>query len=198
MGVLASKEGPPPSGPPPSGPPPSAPMAAFTVSAATITGDEKIIGDLYGDMSLRDFRNCVALAYDAKDFELLIMYEGEVVLPAQDFERLSDLGIKEGASILVSKLAWVRDIFGRWEPAPEDNSDWMKGMHIKEDGSFSCKRGSVRDGMLRVIHPSERKINLKRTCEDANDHVFTVEEDGAVMKGRCIQSGCTYTLTKQA
>merc|ERR1711879_718085 len=153
---------------------------------------------LFGDMLLRDFRHRVSQEFDAQDFELLIMFEGEVILPAQDFKVLSEAGIKENSSILVSKLAWVREVFGRWEPAPEDRSDWMKGMDIKEDGSFSCKSGTIKDGMLRVIHPSERKINLKRTCEDANDHVFAVEESGKVMKGHCIQSGCTYTLTKQA
>merc|ERR1712194_49444 len=147
--------------------------------------------------NLRQFRQCVSKQFEVQDFELLIMLDGEVIVPAQDFKSVNEVGIQEGTVIAVSKLAWVKELFGKWEPAKEDNSMWMRRMHIKEDGSFSCKSGDVEDGMLRVIHPSERQINLKRTCEDANDHVFTVDESGGVMKGRCLQSGCTYTLTKQ-
>mmetsp|Transcript_54378 Transcript_54378/g.146628 ORF Transcript_54378/g.146628 Transcript_54378/m.146628 type:complete len:92 (+) Transcript_54378:91-366(+) len=85
-----------------------------------------------------------------------------------------------------------------WEPAPEDHhSAWMTGMTIAADGTFVTKRGELTDGLVRVLSASERRVNLKRTCADSNDHVFMVEDDGLVMRGSCIQSGCTWTLTKQ-
>eukprot|EP00802_Teleaulax_amphioxeia_P014283 Tamp_14345.p2 GENE.Tamp_14345~~Tamp_14345.p2 ORF type:complete len:379 (+),score=75.74 Tamp_14345:136-1137(+) len=96
----------------------------------------------------------------------------------------------------------IAQIVGKWEPAPEDDSQWMAGMTIARDGTFRTKwnsfhnRHEVTDGLVRVESAETRTINLKRTCEDANDHVFEVAQDGNRMTGRCIQSGCTYTLSR--
>jgi len=91
---------------------------------------------------------------------------------------------------------FISAIAGRWEPSPGDCSPWMTGMKIAPDGTFECKSGEIRDGLVRVMSLQEREINLKRTCQDANDHVFTIDKDFRRMVGHCIQSGCTYTLTR--
>lgn len=92
--------------------------------------------------------------------------------------------------------ALVRSLAGKWAPALEDRSAWMTGLKIAEHGSFECRSGRITDGLVRVLSVSDRKINLKRTCADANDHVLFVDKDAGRMVGRCIQSGTTYTLTR--
>lgn len=92
--------------------------------------------------------------------------------------------------------ALVRSLAGKWAPALEDRSAWMTGLKIAEDGLFECRSGRITDGLVRVLSVSDRTINLKRTCADANDHVLIVDEDAGRMVGRCIQSGTTYTLTR--
>lgn len=104
--------------------------------------------------------------------------------------RVVDSGKTNAAEALVRSLA------GRWAPAPEDNSDWMTGLNISEDGSFVTKSGLITDGSVRVLSVSHREINLKRTVEDANDHILAVDKDASRMTGWCPQSGTTYTLTR--
>merc|ERR1711879_363118 len=107
------------------------------------------------------------------------------------------MGIGEGSSLMVAVKEFVASLAGRWKPAKEDNSAWMTGMHIADDGTFACKSGTITDGMVRLLSYEERKINLKRNCKDANDRIFKVDEDGCRMVGVCTQSGCTYTLTRE-
>jgi hypothetical protein len=91
----------------------------------------------------------------------------------------------------------IKAIAGEWAPAPGDQpTDWMTGMKIAEDGTFECMSGHIKDGKVRVLSATDREINLKRTCPDANDHIFTVDRDGRKMVGRCPQSRCTWTLTR--
>ena len=67
----------------------------------------------------------------------------------------------------------IAQIVGKWEPAPEDDSQWMAGMTIASDGTFRTKwnsyrnRHEVTDGLVRVESAETRTINLKRTCEGA-------------------------------
>jgi thiol-disulfide isomerase/thioredoxin len=105
-------------------------------------------------------------------------------------------------SLSAEEAGLVAQIAGCWKPAREDGSDWMKGMTISEDGTFCTKwdgkQHQVQDGRVRVVSAEDRRINLRRTCDNPNDHVFTVDADFKRMKGECPQSGCTYTLTRAA
>merc|ERR1712159_352052 len=53
-------------------------------------------------------------------------------------------------------------------------------------------------GLVRVLSKGERKINLKRTIADANDHYFEVDSKGLRMIGHCPQSGARWSLVKKA
>ena len=89
-----------------------------------------------------------------------------------------------------------------WYTSMGSYSDWMKGMTISEDGTFCTKwdgkQHQVQDGRVRVVSAEDRRINLRRTCDNPNDHIFTVDADFKRMKGECPQSGCTFTLTRAA
>eukprot|EP00928_Gymnodinium_smaydae_P079556 TRINITY_DN63458_c0_g1_i1.p1 TRINITY_DN63458_c0_g1~~TRINITY_DN63458_c0_g1_i1.p1 ORF type:complete len:195 (+),score=40.39 TRINITY_DN63458_c0_g1_i1:127-711(+) len=169
----------------------------FAVQVVQLSGDSKLIDGLYDDMPMIEFRERLAKEFSMANFEMQLMHGEEVLESGEDSKSLCELGIGENSSLIISTMGWARALVGSWEPAPEDGSPWMTGMKIAEDGTFVCKRGFVTDGLVRIVSASQRKINLKRTCADANDHVFLVDEDGSEMKGHCIQSGCTYTLTKQ-
>ena len=108
-------------------------------------------------------------------------------------------------SLSAEEAGLVAQIAGCWIPAWKDGSkksDWMKGMTISEDGTFCTKwdgkQHQVQDGRVRVLSAEDRQINLRRTCDNPNDHIFTVDADFKRMKGECPQSGCTFTLTRAA
>jgi len=169
---------------------------AFSVRITTLAGEAKELPGLYSSTTMAELRESAAREFGARNHEMLLCLGSAAFQPSDDFKKISDLGIAEGSELLLVIVYFVRALVGKWAPAPGDNSDWMRGMTIFEDGTFHTKRGQVKDGVLRVISHAEREINLKRTCVDANDHVFTVEEDNQTMRGRCLQSGCTYTLSK--
>ena len=65
-------------------------------------------------------------------------------------------------------VMFCRDLVGRWQPAAEDEvKDWMTGMTIASDGSFTCFSGMIRDGRVRLLSSDGRKINLKRAALSA-------------------------------
>jgi hypothetical protein len=98
----------------------------------------------------------------------------------------------------------IAQIVGKWEPAPEDDSQWMAGMTIARDGTFRTKwnsfhnRHEVTDGLVRVESAETRTINLKRTCEGAlRCRAGTFGVVFALVLGPCgaspLQSlGCAY------
>jgi len=92
--------------------------------------------------------------------------------------------------------ALVRSLVGKWAPALEDDSAWMSGLKIADDGSFECSSGRITDGLVRVLSVPDRVINLKRTRVGANDHVFRVDEDAGCMLGQWQRSPTKITLTK--
>ncbi|CAE8706352.1 unnamed protein product [Polarella glacialis] len=169
----------------------------FTVTVSKLSGESEDFEGLVADMQMFEFRGRVAKKFEVANFEMLLALGEQTFVPSDDGSSLSELGIGEGSTLVICVMSWVRDLVGSWEPAREDRSEWMAGLKIAEDGTFVCKSGCITDGVLRVLSVSQRQINLKRTCVDPNDHVFLVDEQGGVMKGRCTQSGQTYTLTKQ-
>uniref|UniRef100_A0A7S3HFP9 Uncharacterized protein n=1 Tax=Spumella elongata TaxID=89044 RepID=A0A7S3HFP9_9STRA len=146
---------------------------------------------------MSELRRKVCAELEVYNHKFLLVQGDHCYSPEEDDRLLLDLDIKEGVQLSLVIMAFARGLTGRWEPAPEDHSAWMTGMTIAADGTFVTKRGELTDGLVRVLSASERRVNLKRTCADSNDHVFMVEDDGLVMRGSCIQSGSTYTLTKQ-
>ena len=66
-------------------------MATFSVTVQTLAGEKKVDG-LSSDMILREFRRRISQAFDFQDFELLIMLEGNVLLPAEDWKTLDAAG----------------------------------------------------------------------------------------------------------
>eukprot|EP00747_Dinoflagellata_sp_TGD_P133408 gnl/TRDRNA2_/TRDRNA2_175192_c0_seq4.p1 gnl/TRDRNA2_/TRDRNA2_175192_c0~~gnl/TRDRNA2_/TRDRNA2_175192_c0_seq4.p1 ORF type:complete len:295 (+),score=38.41 gnl/TRDRNA2_/TRDRNA2_175192_c0_seq4:103-987(+) len=112
------------------------------------------------------------------------------------FQALSRASSPASSDPSREELFFLRTIAGDWAPAAEDDSAWMTGMKVAEDGTFECKSGQIKDGLVRVISVRERKVNFKRKIPDADDHIFTVDEDFRRMKGYCIQNGFTYTLTR--
>jgi len=121
---------------------------------------------------------------------------------------LSDAGPRENCECHKCKDGYLfAQLAGRWKPAQQDRSEWMKGLEIGADGTFHTKwdgrRHLVTDGRVhRSGEPHQRTvgtsgtINLRRTCAGANDHLFEIDSDFNRMQGRCPQSGCTYTLTR--
>ncbi|CAJ1449652.1 unnamed protein product [Effrenium voratum] len=107
--------------------------------------------------------------------------------------------IAPGAELEVVTCSFCRALPGRWEPAVEDYSAWMRRMTIAEDGTFTCQSGDITDGLVRLVSAQERKVNLKRTCHDANDHVFVLDEDeGSSMVIQTRRWDVHRGLTKQA
>ncbi|CAE7198418.1 ACOT13 [Symbiodinium sp. KB8] len=160
------------------------------------SGEGKTMEGLVSSMQLGDLKEaiCRDLGLHTYSTQLFLdrPFDG-----TDESKRIGDLGIKEGVQLEVVVCGFCRQLPGRWEPAAADRSDWMRNMTIAEDGTFTCKSSQVTDGLVRLLSASERKINLKRTCWDANDHIFVLDESGTQMTGRCPQSGSTYTLTKQ-
>lgn len=172
-------------------------MELFDITIAKLSGDSREIKGLTAKVRMSELRQMVCAELAVQNHEFVLVQGDRAYALDDDTRTLSELDIKEGVELNIIVVAWVKDIVGRWEPAPEDNSAWMKGMTVAENGTFECRSGQVIDGLLRVLSVSERRINFKRQCAGANDHIFVVEEDGRTMKGRCVQSGCTYTLTKR-
>ena len=165
----------------------------------TMTGDTKEIEGLFASSLMTDLREKVCKAFDVYNHQMLLSLGSTTFQPEDDAKRLGDLGLAieaEVPQLLMVVCAFPQKMVGRWQPAPEDDSVWMEGMTVFEDGTFTCKNGEITDGLLRVLSMPERKINFKRTCHDANDHIFTVDEDCNRMVGHCVQSGSTYTLTR--
>jgi len=96
---------------------------------------------------------------------------------------------------VVVKVPLVKRIAGDWRRDSGDH--YFIGLRIAEDGKYECDSGSVRDGLVRVISEEERTINLRRTVNRANDHLFTVAADCETMEGRCPQSGVRWKLSKK-
>mmetsp|Transcript_25949 Transcript_25949/g.80956 ORF Transcript_25949/g.80956 Transcript_25949/m.80956 type:complete len:189 (-) Transcript_25949:173-739(-) len=168
----------------------------FNVRVATLSGETKTLLGCLPSTTMAEFRQIVSEEFGVRGHEMCLCLGSEAFVPDDDLKKLSELGIAEGSELLLVIVHFVRDLVGKWAPAPEDGSQWMRGMTIFEDGTFHTKLGQIKDGLVRVLSHTERKINLKRTFADSNDHVFTVEEDNRTMRGRCLQSGCTYTLSK--
>ena len=165
----------------------------------TMTGDTKEIEGLFASSRMTDLREKVCKAFDVYNHQMLLSLGSKTFQPEDDIKSLGDLGIgieAEVPQLLMVVCAFPHKIVGRWQPAPEDDSLWMQGMTVFEDGTFTCKNGEITDGLLRVLSMPERKINFKRKCYDANDHIFTVDEDCNRMVGHCVQSHSTYTLTR--
>ena len=179
---------------------PSEPAASmeetFSVHVSKLSGEGREFERLVPSMLLRELKEVVCEGLGVHSYQTQLMLDRP--FDEEDTEkRIGELGIGQGAELKAVMCGFCRNIPGRWEPAREDNSDWMRGMTVEEDGTFTCKSGRITDGLVRLVSAAERKINFKRTCEDANDHVFVMDADGQRMRGRCLQSSSTYTLTKQ-
>mmetsp|Transcript_13435 Transcript_13435/g.32022 ORF Transcript_13435/g.32022 Transcript_13435/m.32022 type:complete len:200 (+) Transcript_13435:37-636(+) len=168
----------------------------FSIFASKLSGEGKTMEGLVSSMQLVELKEaiCRDLGLHSYSTQLFLdrPFDG-----ADEGKTIGDLGIKEGVQLEVVVCGFCRQLPGTWQPAARDHSDWMRNMTIAEDGTFTCKSGQVTDGLVRLLSASERKINLKRTCPDANDHIFVMDESGTQMTGHCPQSGSTYTLTKQ-
>ncbi|CAE7217223.1 unnamed protein product [Symbiodinium natans] len=176
---------------------PTAMEPPFSVFASKLSGEGKTFEGLQPSMLLRELKEVICGDLGLRSFSTQLFLDR--AFDGTDEERpIGDLGIGEGARLEVVVAAFCTQLPGRWEPAPGDDQTWMRRMTIAEDGSFSCKNGELTDGLVRLLSASERRINLKRTCSDANDHIFVVEESGRRMRGHCPQSGYRWTLTKQA
>mmetsp|Transcript_58906 Transcript_58906/g.117880 ORF Transcript_58906/g.117880 Transcript_58906/m.117880 type:complete len:202 (+) Transcript_58906:48-653(+) len=168
----------------------------FAVSVFKLSGECTKVEGCFGTMRMTELKAKICEELGLFQHETLLCLGGRIFEPEGDeAKQLSELGIGEGAELTTVTCSFLRQLAGSWRPAPSDHSPWMTGMRIAEDGTFVCKSGAITDGQLRLLSMGERRINLKRTCPDANDHVFTVDEDCSRMVGACVQSGCTYTLT---
>uniref|UniRef100_A0A7S4SAQ6 Uncharacterized protein n=1 Tax=Alexandrium monilatum TaxID=311494 RepID=A0A7S4SAQ6_9DINO len=96
---------------------------------------------------------------------------------------------------VVTKLSLLQRVAGSWRKEAGDH--YFVGLRIQEDGAYECNSGRVRDGLLRIVSEEGRRVNLRRTINGANDHMFEVSEDARQMKGHCPQSGCRWTLVKE-
>jgi len=88
------------------------------------------------------------------------------------------------------------DIAGSWHTA--FGNKYFNGLIIHEDLKYTGFDGGRSDGLARVVSVEERRINMKRTAGDADDHIFIVSDDGNKMEGHCVQTGSKWTLKKAA
>eukprot|EP00928_Gymnodinium_smaydae_P053855 TRINITY_DN37758_c0_g1_i1.p1 TRINITY_DN37758_c0_g1~~TRINITY_DN37758_c0_g1_i1.p1 ORF type:complete len:392 (-),score=73.02 TRINITY_DN37758_c0_g1_i1:353-1528(-) len=57
-------------------------------------------------------------------------------------------------------------------------------------------KGTLCDGLVRIMNAEKKEFNLRRTVEGGNDHIFILSDDGLRMDGHCPQSGFRFTLLK--
>eukprot|EP00617_Octactis_speculum_P008953 CAMPEP_0185779396 /NCGR_PEP_ID=MMETSP1174-20130828/95721_1 /TAXON_ID=35687 /ORGANISM="Dictyocha speculum, Strain CCMP1381" /LENGTH=154 /DNA_ID=CAMNT_0028468541 /DNA_START=268 /DNA_END=732 /DNA_ORIENTATION=- len=80
---------------------------------------------------------------------------------------------------------------------------YFDGLEIATDGSYILRNG-VSDGLVQEIGGITKRqgtraygsFKLKRSCRNANDHPFTLREDGLNIDGFCLQSRSKWHLRK--
>lgn len=159
----------------------------------TATGTEEVAVVITGDIE-KTIRSCLELSDTAP---VRIFISGNQVVGT--FE---ENGIEEGASIsVIVDVDIMEALVGKWKVVK--GSRYFMGFEVFAGGRYHCNSGRLQDGLVRLESLNERRINLRRECSDANDHIFTVNKTADRMEGYCKQSIATqspgkWTMEKMA
>ncbi|CAJ1442485.1 unnamed protein product [Effrenium voratum] len=141
--------------------------AAFSIFASKLSGEGQNIEGLVPSTLFKELKERICQSLNLHTYDTQVFFKQRVLEQADEGQQIGDLGMGEGAELEVVTCSFCRALPGRWEPAVEDYSAWMRRMTIAEDGTFTCQSGDITDGLVRLVSAQERKVNLKRTCHDA-------------------------------